>query len=130
MNIIGRTNKRTEYASLAKGKDNSLYIYTGSSFTFEASTVEFEYAPVFQVALMPDGFIRGRSSVIQQFKDEYGNEYKMAADATSKFIEALASGDILVRNGLFYGQWTISKQGTMISLMPYYDEYIPEVPND
>jgi hypothetical protein len=83
------------------------------------------------MALKPNSFGRGRSSVTQNFLDRDGPEfpesewgerhhqYEMAAKATSELLSAIVDGKVVVEDGHLVGVFTFVKQGDQISIVPY-----------
>lgn len=78
---------------------------------------------VYKGSLKPNGFSRGQSSVTQNLVDIHDNNFIMAASATSEFLDNIANGNItLEENGYFNVVFILKKQGSTVSLFPYYDD--------
>lgn len=73
----------------------------------------------FSARIIPTGYSRGQSAVLQTFQDaDTGERYDMPAKAASELLKGLSYGAIVIDGGAFYGTFEIRKQGYRYALMP------------
>ena len=96
----------------------------------------FELNKVYELKLLPDGFSRGRSAVVQHFivKSINGKQVpktknsweqisiSFAAKGTDLLIKALVNQKLDCEKGRLYGKFMMKKQGQSLRWEPITDE--------
>lgn len=82
----------------------------------------YNFMPVFRSKMLFTGYGRGRSSVTMNFKSENGSQLAFGPSGIDAFIENVANGNILIKDGMFDITFKMVKQGANVYMQPVYND--------